>query len=153
MNRYDIIEDYVYKLLEKECFGNKKKQAYRHLLGVSELCIILARKEKLDNELAGIMGLLHDLTIYKDHSHFDHASRSAILAKNILEATQLFNEKEISIVEKAIKNHSNKKQYHDDYSELLKLCDVINSYLYEPNCILNPDQNKYLQLAKEKDYI
>ena len=34
MKRYLEIEKIVYQELEKNCFGNKKRQGYRHLFGV-----------------------------------------------------------------------------------------------------------------------
>lgn len=41
MKRYLEIEKIVYQELEKNCFGNKKRQGYRHLFGVSTLCIAI----------------------------------------------------------------------------------------------------------------
>ena len=57
MKRYLEIEKIVYQELEKNCFGNKKRQGYRHLFGVSTLCIAYSQYVQLDCELCAIMGL------------------------------------------------------------------------------------------------
>ena len=58
MKRYLEIEKVVYQELEKNCFGNKKRQGYRHLFGVSTLCIAYSQYVQLDCELCAIMGIL-----------------------------------------------------------------------------------------------
>ena len=50
MKRYLEIEKIVYQELEKNCFGNKKRQGYRHLFGVSTLCIAYSQYVQLDCE-------------------------------------------------------------------------------------------------------
>lgn len=69
MKRYLEIEKVVYQELEKNCFGNKKRQGYRHLFGVSTLCIAYSQYVQLDCELCAIMGLLHDYSVYKTIPH------------------------------------------------------------------------------------
>ena len=70
MKRYLEIEKIVYQELEKNCFGNKKRQGYRHLFGVSTLCIAYSHYMQLDDELCAIMGLLHDYSVYKNNTSF-----------------------------------------------------------------------------------
>lgn len=153
MNRYDEIEDIVYCEIEKSCFGHKKKHGYRHLFGVSTLCLQLSYQFQLDPELCAIMGLLHDFSVYKNNSRLNHAFMSSHLAKQILEQSSLFKKEEIDIIVCAIANHSSKDRTDDQYSELLKLCDVIESYLHEPDIIVDKNRQKYLEIAKEKKII
>lgn len=153
MNRYEEIEDIVFKEIEKNCFGNNKKHGYRHLLGVSTLCLQLSYQFHLNPELCAIMGILHDFSVYKNNNRFNHAFMSSQLAKQILEQTQLFVQDEINIVVKAIYNHSSKDRIDDEYSELLKLCDVMESYLHEPDMVIDKNRQRYIDFAKEKNIL
>lgn len=152
MNRYDEIEDIVYHELEKNCFGQKKKHGYRHLFGVSTLCLNLSYQFHLNPELCAIMGILHDFSVYKNN-RLNHAFMSSQLAKQILEQSLLFDQTEIDIIVQAIYNHSSKDKIDDEYSELLKLCDVVESYLHEPDIVVDQHRQKYLDIAKEKKII
>ena len=125
MKRYLEIEKIVYQELEKNCFGNKKRQGYRHLFGVSTLCIAYSQYVQLDCELCAIMGLLHDYSVYKNNTSFNHAQLSSELAKN----------------------HSTKNKVHDQYSELLKMCDVLETYYHDPDCIFDEYHQKYIEKA------
>lgn len=153
MNRYEIIQKQVYQDIEENCYGAKKLQAFSHLFGVSTLCLTYAEKFDLDRELCGIMGLLHDFSQFKNNNSFDHANRSSFLANNMLLKSGKFTATEIAIITVAIKNHSNKNKTDDKYSEFLKLCDVICSYLVEPDKVFSSGYEKYIHLAKEKQLI
>ena len=98
MKRYLEIEKIVYQELEKNCFGNKKRQGYRHLFGVSTLCIAYSQYVQLDCELCAIMGLLHDYSVYKNNTSFNHAQLSSELARKMLEESLLFENEEIDII-------------------------------------------------------
>ena len=113
MKRYVEIEKQVYQEIEKNCFGNKKRNGYRHLFGVSQLCLLYSTRFQLDQELCAIMGLLHDYSVYKNNTSFNHAVLSSELAEKLLKETILFDEKEIEIIVEAIKNHSTKNKRHD----------------------------------------
>ena len=82
------------------------------------------------------MGLLHDYSVYKNNTSFNHAQLSSELARKMLEESFLFENEEIDIIVQAIKNHSTKNKVHDQYSELLKMCDVLETYYHDPDCIL-----------------
>ena len=136
MNRYEVIKDEVYQILTTNCFASKRKNAFEHLFSVTAMIQYLAKIRHLDLELASIIGILHDLATYKFNSSFDHANRSAIIAKDLLEKSNLFTAKEIELIFIAIKNHSNKKQIDDNYSELIKDADILVQYLNEPEALL-----------------
>ena len=139
MNRYYIIKDEVYAILNNECFGNNRKDGLEHLFNVANMAIFLAKIENLDLELAAITGILHDIAAYKYNSHFDHANRSSMLAKAIL----------------TVKNHSFKDKIDDPYSELIKNADLLVQHLNEPNAVFSKDKQlrlnnifKSLQMTK-----
>lgn len=145
MNRYYYIKNKVYIILNNECFGNKRRDGLEHLFNVANMANFLALKENLDNELAAIIGILHDLATYKYNNNFDHANLSSVLAQSILIESKLFNEKEINTIVTAIKNHSCKEQIDDQYSELIKNADLLVQHLYEPDAILSPAKQQRLQ--------
>lgn len=153
MNRYDEIEQIIFQEIEKSCFGQRKTQGYRHLIGVSTLCLQLSFLFQLDQELCAIMGLLHDYSVYKNNNRLHHAITSSQLAKDILEKSGLFKSQEILIITQAILHHSHKERKDDEYSELLKLCDVLESYLHERDVVLDKNRQKYIDFAKEKKII
>lgn len=142
MNRYEVIKDEVYQILTTNCFASKRKNAFEHLFSVTAMIQYLAKIRHLDLELASIIGILHDLATYKFNSSFDHANRSAIIAKDLLEKSNLFTAKEIELIFIAIKNHSNKKQIDDNYSELIKDADILVQYLNEPEALLSPEKKQ-----------
>ncbi|WP_296880462.1 HD domain-containing protein [Thomasclavelia sp.] len=142
MNRYEVIKDEVYQILTTNCFASKRKNAFEHLFSVTAMIQYLAKIRHLDLELASIIGILHDLATYKFNSSFDHANRSAIIAKDLLEKSNLFTAKEIELIFIAIKNHSNKKQIDDNYSELIKDADILVQYLNEPEALLPPEKKQ-----------
>lgn len=153
MKRYDEIENIVFHLLEKNCYGLQKKDAFRHLLGVATLCLQMSRKFHLDPELCAIMGILHDISVYTKSSRLSHAFVSSQMAREILTSSSMFSISETELIVNAIFNHSSKEKSDDEYSELLKLCDVLERYLHEPDCLLDKNRQRYLLLAKEKKII
>ena len=140
MNRYYVIKDEVYHILNTECSKSNRQEAIEHLSNVANMAVFLAKMEKLDLELAAIIGILHDLAAYKFNSHFDHANRSSMLAKNILTNSKLFTDDEIILIVTAIKNHSFKEKKDDDYSELIKNADLLIQHLNDPNAIFLIDK-------------
>lgn len=150
MNQLQTIKDILYKDLENKCFGYKKKNGYDHLFGVSPLCGLLAIKRNLDVEIACIIGLLHDYSTYITGTSFDHAYRSAMMAKKILEDTNLFTGEEINIIVTAIKNHSSKNKIDDDYSELIKDADAMHQYLQEMDKVFSNDYQNRINKLKEE---
>ena len=72
---------------------------------------------------------------------------SSELARKMLEESLLFENEEIDIIVQAIKNHSTKNKVHDQYSELLKMCDVLETYYHDPDCIFNEYHQKYIKKA------
>lgn len=144
MNRFNIIKDIVYDILNNECFGEHRKNGLEHLFNVANMANLLAKTENLDQETAAIIGILHDLATYKFHTSFDHANRSSILAKDILSKSNLFSDAEINLIITAIKNHSFKERIDDKYSELIKNADLLVQHLNEPDALFSKDKQTRL---------
>lgn len=140
MKRYHQVASIIHKNLEERCPGFKKQQGYQHLYSVTTLCIELAKKRNLDTELAAIIGITHDYATYYTGTSFDHATRSAMLVKEILEKTDTFTAVEIQLITNAIKNHSHKEKIDDSYSELLKDADTYYLHLFEPDMVLSKEK-------------
>lgn len=152
MRRLEKITEIVCKSLEQKCYGYKLRLGYRHLFGVSTLCILIAKKRNLDEELAGCIGILHDYATYYTNTSFDHAHRSSMLAKDILINSELFTDDEIEIITKAIFHHSNKETIDDIYSELIKDADVAERYLHKDG-ILNKEAYQRIHILKEQEIL
>lgn len=150
MKRYEIIKESIFEILESKSHGNKKIEAYIHLSNVTQLCMILANIRKLDVELAAIIGICHDIAIYQNHSHFDHANRSSFIAKQLLEKTDLFTKEQIDLICHAIACHSNKDVVDDVYSELIKDADLYSQYLQEMDAIYSKTKEKRILAIKEE---
>ena len=71
----------------------------------------------LDPSLSFIAGLFHDIAYFTSQSHFDHSTRSADI---FLKLKHSLTKEQQDIIYTMIKNHSDKENSHDDYSELLK---------------------------------
>lgn len=151
MNRYEIIKDNVYQILNNECFGNKRKHGLEHLFSVSTMIQYLAIQNNLDIEIAAIIGILHDIATYKLNSSFDHANRSSMIAQEMLRQSRLFQDEEINIIITAIKNHSFKEKVDEPYSELIKNADLLVQYFNDPIAIFSIEkQNRLNQFIESK---
>ncbi|MCD7808437.1 MAG: HD domain-containing protein [Erysipelotrichaceae bacterium] len=142
MNRYENIKNIFYSQIEEHCHGIYKQRAYNHSLAVCSLCQKLALENDLDIELAGVMGLYHDIAQFVNYSSFNHASRSSEMIQKYLNE---YNNEEKDIIINAIKHHSDKDKIHDIYDEILKDADVLAQYFNEPDIILKDASQKRLK--------
>jgi uncharacterized protein len=112
--------------------NGEKMKAADHIYGVAQLCALIAMRRGADVELCTVCGLLHDIWTCKTGDSSNHAHHGAKLAKSILEDIRLFDDYEINIIVEAIRNHTNKGEEHDIYSEILKDADVMHRFLSNP---------------------
>ena len=150
MNRYYIIKDHVFEILETYSHGRRRIEGYIHLSNVVQLSMILAKKRNLDEELAATIAILHDIAIYRYQSHFDHARRSSMLAKEILDSSKLFQQEEINCITHAISLHSNKDTIDDEYSECIKDSDLYSQYLQEKEAVFSKEKEKRILLLQKE---
>lgn len=154
MDRLELIRGIVDKEIGKLQNEEERKFAYIHTYGVAQAAAFLAKKRKLNMELACISAMLHDISIYAMNCpHAVHAQESAKFAKKILEETKEFSEDEITIITHVIAVHSNKTERHDGpISELLKDADVAQHYFYNTNIPLaQKDNYRLFYLLEELD--
>lgn len=138
MNRLERVREIVVKLLTRTANPDDKLCAFVHLYGVSATAILLARIRGLDEEIAGIAGMLHDLASYETGDPINHGPRSAARARQILRSISEFSEEEIEHIQSAIARHSDKETVHGPYEELLKDADVLQHDLYNPGLEAHP---------------
>lgn len=132
MYRLDQLQQYFFKLCEGIFFPDRRLDAYTHSISVSKMAMLLASSRELDPEIAGIMGLYHDIHTYLTGDSLDHAQKSAKKANAIFKQSNLFTIEEIDLMTHAIAHHSDKEHIHGDYDELLKDADVLSHMLDHP---------------------
>ena len=89
MGRLSDLRTHVNYELEMIPDPKTRTSAVAHLYGVSLAATMLAKKRRLDPELASMAAMLHDLWAYKNGSYEDHAHQGAALAREILEGLGL----------------------------------------------------------------
>ena len=130
MNRLELVRVEIDTILLNQENVNVRPEGYIHLYGVAQNCTLLAINRGLDVEICTIMGMLHDIYTYKNGYVKEHALLGAIEAENLLRDLEIFTDQEIEIIKTAISHHSDKKNIHDKYSELLKDADLLQNSLY-----------------------
>lgn len=132
MNRLEYIRAEIDCLLNSLQDSEQRKFAYLHLYSVSQCATLLALKRKEDVELCSIAAMLHDIAIYCDNCpHREHAQKSSLRAKTMIDESKLFDEREAQLIIHAIAHHSDKMNKEDgNFAELLKDADVLAHYLY-----------------------
>lgn len=149
MKRYYLIKQEIDDLINSYHKKSLLIDSYQHLSSVTTICIELAIKRDLDRELCAIIGYCHDIGKYRYNSNFDHANRSSNLVLPLLKQTNLFSSEEIMLITNAIKNHSNKGEVQDSYSEVIKDADILSYYYLDPDKILSDQKQQRLdQLLK-----
>lgn len=130
MNRIEELRHIVDQILWSNKNVDEQRLGFVHLYGVAQACDLIARKRGLNQEIAVMAGMLHDIYRYKHEYTLDHGQQSALLARGLL--LNIADENEIDIICTAISNHSEKTRVDDDYSELLKDADVFQHCSYNP---------------------
>ena len=138
MNRLEQVRRVVDAALRQVADAEDRRCGFVHLYGVSATATLLARLRGLNEELAGIAGMLHDLVSYESGDPADHGPRSAQRAGEILRALGGFSEEDIVLIQSAISHHSDKEATHGRFEELLKDADVLQHDLYNPALDAHP---------------
>ncbi|MBR5649425.1 HD domain-containing protein [Pseudobutyrivibrio sp.] len=149
MSRLKTLREYVdNELLMLD--DDKQISATAHLYGVSLAATILAKKRGLNEELAAMAGMLHDMHAYKSGSYDDHAHLGAELARGILKELGLTTEDETDIICSAIYHHDDKLVIDSPMDELLKDADVIDHCFKDSSKpVKEKEQVRYANLCKE----
>lgn len=137
MNRLEMVRTEVDEILLCQPNVKIRRDGYVHLYGVSQYCTLIAIERGLNIELCTIIGMLHDIFTYKYEYVKNHAILGMDEAELLLRKIGAFTDEEINIVITAIGNHSNKKEKHDKYSEMIKDADVMQNSLYDTTYEIN----------------
>ncbi len=130
-----IVKIYTY-LLENACANKNMKRDFNlafeisHMSSSMQFCRLEARRLKLNEDMAAVIGLIHDVYRLFTGKHKDHAVKSEPYVREILDKFTLFSDDEKNIIINAVKNHSKKDEIGSVYEELIKDIDVYDSYLY-----------------------
>ena len=150
MGRLKELRTYIDKKLNKIEDEDKRISATAHLYGVSLAAQMLAKKRDLDQELAAMAGMLHDMHAYKTGSYDDHAHLGADLAKEILGELGLTTPEETDIICSAIYHHDDKATIDGPMDELLKDADVIDHCFKDASKpVKEKEQKRYDALCTE----
>lgn len=137
VTRSELIERMVTEIILQSPLPDEERAwsktfELKHSASVSKIGRILAQKRGLNEEIASVICVLHDIYVFETGSAKDHAIQGAQRAEKILRKTKKFSKKEIGQIVKAVKNHSDKHVYSDDpYVELVKDADVFDCSLFE----------------------
>ncbi len=150
MNRIERVREVVDDMILDIKDNEERRCAYVHLYGVSQACALLAMKRGENTELATIAGMLHDISTYATMSSDDHAHKGAGMAKDILEALNIFSKDEIETICTAVYYHSDKELVHNPLDEILKDADVMQHVFYNPlNEVKTQEQERFHSLLEE----
>lgn len=133
LDKIEIVRAYVDNIIKNILSEDDRKTAYIHTYGVAEACSFIADKRRLNTELSYISGLLHDIYYYKTGICFSHAHNGAEMARVALLKMDVFSDDEKVLILSAIYHHSDITHVHDEYDEVLKDADILQSFLYDPS--------------------
>ena len=154
MGRLKELRKYINSEINKIDDTDERTAATVHLYGVSLAAVILAKKRGLDEELAAMAAMLHDLYAYKTASYDDHAHKGAELAKNVLKELALTDNDETEIICSAIYHHDDKNVVDSPMDELLKDADVISHTMNDPSKpVKEKEQQRYDNICRELGFL
>ena len=149
MSRLKTLREYVDNEL-LTLAEDKQISATAHLYGVSLAATILAKKRGMNEELAAMAAMLHDMHAYKSGSYDDHAHLGADLARDVLGKLNITTEEETDIICSAIYHHDDKLVVDSPMDELLKDADVIDHCFKDSSKpVKEKEQVRYANLCKE----
>lgn len=148
--RIEKVRAYVDDVLLHMTDTVERRCAYVHLYGVAQACAMIAQKRKENVELAIVAGMLHDIYSYKTMDHRDHAHKGAVMAKEILDELDIFNDIETDMICDAIYKHSDKAETHASFTEILIDADVLQHCLYNPFITVSESEKKRFENLKRE---
>ncbi len=137
LNRFEKVERKVIELIFQSDIPDEKREdskffEFMHASGCMDIGRILAQKRDLNIDRAGVICILHDISVIVSGTYKDHAKLGAGIAGKILQNAGGFLNEEVEIITQAIAHHSEKEIYSDDsYVELIKDADVFECSLYK----------------------
>ena len=149
-NRVEIIQKKMNSLLNSVTDENCRNTFYVHLYGVSNFAALLAARRGLDEELAVVSGLMHDISLLTSNDYENHCEKGAQMAKKILTDTKLFSVEEINIITDAIYHHNDIEFVHSLYDEILKDADILHPFFNDiPEPAFPPAKSRLEKIMTE----
>lgn len=114
----------------------QRQEACVQLYGVSHFSALLALKRGQHQEMAAIIGLLHDYYFYKTGIQEIPGPNSAETVRPLLRDLHIFSQAEQTTILQAIFNRDDRERVHEPYDEILKDAYVLQSYFHNRNVVL-----------------
>lgn len=136
-SRFEVVQKIIIDIISKKKLPSNKLVWGKpfeliHSSSVTHIGRILAERRGLNIELAQVMCALHDIYVFATGKLDDHGSKGALIAEKLLLKTQQFSRREIKLISKGIRHHSDKHLTSaDPYVELVKDADVFDCSLFE----------------------
>lgn len=139
VSRAERVERHVVEVIIESCSKiADDKRAWgkvfelKHSSSVAQIGRIMAEKRGLNSEIAAVVCVLHDLSVYVLGDAKDHAHKSAVMAEEYLRSINKFTDEEIKTIVGAVYEHSDKHVVSvNPYAELVKDADVFDCSMYE----------------------
>lgn len=134
-----------------------RQEACVQLYGVSTFTSLLAKKRGQDQELAAIIGLLHDYYFYKTGINEFSGPNSAETVRPLLRDMNIFTNEELVTILKAIFYHEDRSTVHSPYEEVLKDAYLLQLHFQNRNRVLSQQdvsrlRNVFRELAIPEDF-
>lgn len=105
-----------------------RQGAYIHLYGVSSFASMLAMKRGRNQELAAIIGLLHNYYFFKTGVKGFPGPNSADTVRPLLREMNMFTNEELTLILNAIFYQEDRNKVQGPYEEILKDAQALHSY-------------------------
>ncbi|HIW34805.1 MAG TPA: CHAP domain-containing protein [Candidatus Paenibacillus intestinavium] len=129
----------------------QRQEAYIHLNGVSNFSSMLAKKRGQSQELAAIIGLLHDYYYYYKTGIYEFPGpNSAETVRPLLRDMNIFTKEELITILKAIFHRCDRSRVNGPYEEIIKDAYVMQLYFQNSSHILSQqDINRLENIFRE----
>lgn len=136
-NRLERIRGLVHETFEAMASERKRKYAYIQLNGVSSFASMMALKRGQSEELAAIIGLLHNYYEYKTGVPQFPGPNSADTVRPLLKEMNIFTDEELTTILRAIFYQKDRTTVHGTYEEIIKDAYVLHLYFQDSNRTLD----------------
>lgn len=147
--RIDTLRKYVDEMLLKNQDDDDRRCGYVHLYGVGMAAALIAYKRGFDPELAEMAGILHDYISYQGMDGPDHAHECEPYVRALLNEMAITTDEETEMICSAVYNHSDKKETHSDFDEIIKDADDMHHWLRNPKEPMYYGKERVEKLCRE----
>ena len=150
MSRLKDLRKIINRELMKMEDDEARISAVNHLYGVSLSAVLIARRRGLNEELAAMAAMMHDMHAYMSGSYDDHAHLGAKLAESYLAELNATTQEENEIICSMIYHHDDKLAADGEMEELLKDADVLHHCFNDPSKpVKEKEQKRFEALNRE----